>query len=194
MGTLEMKYLILSLFITLTFFVFVNCRSNNNLSQINSLEQESRKTENINPELERNREIWSKSKICNYDLKLEVYETGLHGITSPVEIKVRNGIATETNSANKTVEKESLKEQYMDFETIEKLFDFIEIKFKEESQEYANNSNANKGNIIGGLKVSYSELGYPKRILFTPYRGAMDGDLAIIVKDLEDLSKTIPCQ
>ena len=127
-------------------------------------------------------------------MTLDAYETGLNGFTTPVEIEVRNSVAISVKHKEK-VNQEYLRQEYADYDTVEKLFDFVESKIKQEKKEHEDNSNANKGNIIGGLKVFYDdELGYPKKINFMPYRGAIDGSLSITITSFKNLSQEFPCR
>ena len=94
-----------NLFIILLFFGISQlcCVSNNYVESYSENNINGNSNQNaankivLDEQLEFNRKLWSKNNIKDYNFKMEIYETGLTGLFSQVEIKVRNGKVSDFN-------------------------------------------------------------------------------------------------
>ena len=164
------------------------------ISQICCVENTANNSFNARPEntdivldeqMEKNRKLWSASKISDYKFKLEVYETGLTGLFTDVEIKVRSGKAVDFNFNGNNQNTNNLEDMLAPYDTIEKLFVLIQDKFKKK-QEYLDTGKP----LVGRFNVSYDQkTGFPTEIKYNPFSGATDGDLYIKVKEFVDLTE-----
>ncbi|MEP6900673.1 MAG: DUF6174 domain-containing protein [Actinomycetota bacterium] len=117
-------------------------------------------------EMERNRQLWQESKILNYDFVCQQFAGGMNG-WGEVKIKARENKAV---SIEKT-EKDSLAkiDGYENFDTIDKIFDFMRQKLDE-------------GSLVS---VKYNkDLGYPEQIRIT-YSFNVDALFGVAVKKIE---------
>jgi Family of unknown function (DUF6174) len=129
-----------------------------NIARENYIKDWKNKYDATIAEIERNRSLWQKSAIANYDFEANKY---FYGVTSPwgaspALIKVRNN----QNISIEPVSKDSERNisSYKEFDTIDKFFDFIRETFE-------------KGTHVD---VKYDKkYGYPKNIF-------IDFDYAVI--------------
>lgn len=189
----RVKFVVAFLCLLIANIVFSSCESKRNSQQNAFLNRTIDEDEITDHELERNRELWQKSNVCSYRMVLEISEvSAMYSGLPRVEVQVQNGIVADVETIPKTDKGGILQERYEKYFTIEKLFDFIEFKIKDE-QEYV--FDANRGKVIGGLTVSYnSKLGYPEAIDFAPYQVALHGYLTIKVKSFKNLTVEYPCR
>jgi len=182
-----------NLFIILLFFGISQlcCVSNNYVESYSENNINGNSNQNaankivLDEQLEFNRKLWSKNNIKDYNFKMEIYETGLTGLFSQVEIKVRNGKVSDFNVNGNTQNQDKLQDELAPYNTIEKLFDFIQKKF-EQKQEYLTTGKP----VVGKFNISYDpKLGFPSEIKYIPFSGAMDGDLYISIKDFVNLTE-----
>ena len=137
----------------------------------------------VDEQLEFNRKLWMKNNIKDYIFEMEIHEVGLSGLSTRVEIKVIDGKPVDFGDSKVTQNANHLKDRLEPYSTLEKLFDFIHKKF-EQKQNYLDTGKP----MIGKLNVSYDpKLGFPNQINYTPFSGAMDGDLYISIKNFVNL-------
>lgn len=111
------------------------------------VDEQTNKTKIVDPDLEKNRRLWLESKIVNYDIVCSIDVSGITNPAKPVLIKVRDGKAISIEPISKS--NTASVEMYKIFETVEKMFDKIEVE-------------SEKGAIV---QVKYSkEFGYPEDI------------------------------
>ena len=152
-------------------------QNNENISFI----QNTTKKVILDEELENNHKIWLKSEIRNYSFEIEINKVGPNQSMISAKIKVENGTAVEIIPLENTNMIETKRNEIKSFDTIEKLFNFIEQTLKQKKEYLETNKP-----LIGKFKVSYdSKLGYPKQIIYIPFSGAMDGDLSMKINNFK---------
>lgn len=118
-------------------------------------------------EFNRNKELWKSQNIKNYKIKLEA-NGFLTNYPRPVEFVISNSKIISSKSLQKG---NNYLEGYKDFNTIEKIFDFIE---KEHTKK------------IDKLNVQFNEkLGYPIQIMLDEKVGIADDELSLEIISLE---------
>lgn len=155
------------------FTILLSCseakqEASSNLSENQIMRISNSNTNQFNlAEFERNRELWTSENIQNY--KMIIGASGfLTNFPEEVLTEVKNRQAKSIESLSKTGRNHT--EAYKNYDTVEKLFGFIEKEAK---------SNAHK------LDVKYSEtLGYPISIFVDEHSGS-DDKLSLSVKNLE---------
>ncbi len=117
-------------------------------------------------EFERNRELWTSKNIQNY--KMIIGANGfLTNFPEQVLIEVRNRQAKSIKSLSKTGR--NYVEAYKNYDTVEKVFDFVE-----------NSKKADK------LSVLFDEnLGYPNQIAYDGRIDVYDDELSLKIFSLE---------
>ncbi len=123
----------------------------------------------VDPELERNRQLWNEKKIADYDFVASIREGGMSNIAEPVLIKVRGGKYISIDPISKS-EKRPF-EAYNRYETVDKMFDTVQEEL-------------DKG--LSYVKVKYDkELGYPQDIGIVSKTATADGSTGCEIKKFE---------
>jgi len=134
--------------------------------QTNSHETNTSKTAEapkiVDPDLEKNRNLWAKSNITDYDMEISLMAgNGIGGPASPVLIEVRGGAAQSIEATRQIDNRRT--EGHKDFETVEKMFDQIQT-LTGKGVASANEPDKIKAG-YPKVKVEYDEhFGYPKKI------------------------------
>jgi len=116
----------------------------------------------VDPDLEKNRNLWAKSDITDYDMEISLMAgNGIGGPASPVLIKVRGGAARSIEATRQIDNRRT--ESHKEFETVEKMFDQIQT-LTEKGVASTNEPDKIKAG-YPKVKVEYDEhFGYPKKI------------------------------
>lgn len=100
-------------------------------------------------ELEENRRLWREKGVTDYDLTVDFHKSGEYRGPKPVLIKVRNGQTASIEILDekyKTMPLDEVVKIYGQFDTVEKIFDYIQKSLDEKA----------------GVSVSYDKnFGYP---------------------------------
>lgn len=121
-------------------------------------------------ELQRNRAKWTSQKIANYRYTFEIFSflTATDG-PYPVIVEVRNGVRTSVTEANSG--KLLGAEAFSSFDTVEKLFQFIQNELDRNGAT---------------VSVTYdSRLGYPANINLDPNKDRPDDDSSLRVSNFQ---------
>jgi hypothetical protein len=169
-----LKHICFLIIVLIIFTILLSCsntrqETNSDLSVNQNTRISNSNTNQFNvAEFERNRELWTSKNIQNY--KMIVGASGfLTNFPEEVLIEVKNRQAKSIKSLSKTGR--NYIEAYKDYNTIEKIFDFIERE---------NSRRADK------LNVRFNEeFGYPINIALDERTGWSDDELSLEVKSLE---------
>lgn len=148
------------LILTMTTFQIIACRSeashfsssgsenkNAEISQVKS-EAEANKAKIVNVDLEKNRALWIKSKILDYDIVCSIFAGAATVPAYPVLIKVRDGKAVSIEPVKKP--NDGSIEIYKRFDTVDKMFDEIQQGLEK------------GGSIVVKVKKYNEKFGYPE--------------------------------
>jgi hypothetical protein len=169
-----LKHIIFLTFSLIIFTILLSCsntkdKSNSNLSANQNTKISDSNTNQFNlAEFERNKELWTSKNIQNY--KMIVGASGfLTNFPEEVLIDVKARQVKSVKSLSKTGN--NYIEAYKNYNTIEKIFDFIALE---------NSRKADK------LIVRFNgEFGYPTDIVLDEQIGSSDDELSLKVRSLE---------
>lgn len=169
-----LKHICFLIIVLIIFTILLSCsntrqETNSDLSVNQNTRISNSNTNQFNvAEFERNRELWTSKNIQNYKMIV-----GASGFFTPfpeeVLIEVKNRQAKSIKSLSKTGKKSI--ETYKDYNTIEKIFDFIERE------------NSRKADKL--IVLFNEEFGYPINIALDRRIGWADDELSLEVKSLE---------